>query len=255
MNEKLSELYDFIGVLLDVGEKLLRSGAEVYRVEGTLAKMTQAYGAEKYSIFVITSNIVISIDMPGGIHATDTRRVLKAGGTNYACLEALNSVSRSFCENPFSVPELRKAVDNCRLSVKPVYTVCGSVLAAGAVTVFFGGTIFDGIFAALLSLVICFFQIRAESVLKNKLQFNFVASLAVGLGVVILSKIFAFLHSDKIITGNIMLLIPGVAMTNSIRDIIIGDTISGSMRFIESLIWAAGLAAGIMLSLWIGGAL
>ena len=71
----------------------------------------------------------------------------------------------------------------------------------------------------------------------------------------ILSKFFGFLHADKIIIGNIMLLIPGVAMTNSIRDIIIGDTISGSMRFIESLIWAAGLAVGIMLSLWIGGAL
>lgn len=255
MNEKLNELYDFIGVLLDVGEKLLRSGAEVYRVEGTLAKMANAYGAEKYSIFVITSNIVISIDMPGGIHATDTRRVLKAGGTNYTCLEALNSVSRSFCANPFSVPELRKAVDGCRLAVKPFCTVFGSVLAAGAVTVFFGGSIFDGIFAAVLSLIICFFQIRAENVLKNKLQFNFVASLTVGIGVVILSRVFGFLHADKIIIGNIMLLIPGVAMTNSIRDIIIGDTISGSMRFIESLIWAVGLAAGIMPALWIGGAL
>ena len=34
--------------------------------------------------------------------------------------------------------------------------------------------------------------------------------------------------------GNIMLLIPGVALTNSLRDMFSGNTISGLMRFIEA---------------------
>lgn len=41
--------------------------------------------------------------------------------------------------------------------------------------------------------------------------------------------------------GDIMLLIPGILMTNSIRDILIGDTISGVMRLVESLLWAEHL--------------
>ena len=53
--------------------------------------------------------------------------------------------------------------------------------------------------------------------------------------------------------GDIMLLIPGIAMTNSIRDILIGDTISGIMRLIETLLWAAALALGFMISIAVIG--
>ena len=51
-----------------------------------------------------------------------------------------------------------------------------------------------------------------------------------------------------------MLLIPGIAMTNSVRDILVGDTISGVMRLIESLLWAGSIACGFMLAIrLIGG--
>ena len=53
--------------------------------------------------------------------------------------------------------------------------------------------------------------------------------------------------------GDIMLLIPGIAMTNSVRDILVGDTISGIMRLIESLVWAGALACGFMSAIWILG--
>ena len=61
------------------------------------------------------------------------------------------------------------------------------------------------------------------------------------------------LHTDKIIIGDIMLLIPGFVMTNSLRDMLVGDTISGIMRFTESLLWAIGLASGFMLAIWLIG--
>ena len=62
------------------------------------------------------------------------------------------------------------------------------------------------------------------------------------------------LHLDKIMIGDIMLLIPGIAMTNSVRDILVGDTISGVMRLIESLLWAGSIAFGFMLAIrLIGG--
>ena len=45
----------------------------------------------------------------------------------------------------------------------------------------------------------------------------------------------------------------GIAFTNSVRDILVGDTISGLMRLIESVLWAAGLAVGFMLSIILVG--
>ena len=56
----------------------------------------------------------------------------------------------------------------------------------------------------------------------------------------------AMLHADKVIIGDIMLLIPGMMLTNSIGDILLGDVISGSIRLIEAVMLAASLALGIM---------
>ena len=49
---------------------------------------------------------------------------------------------------------------------------------------------------------------------------------------------------DYIIIGNIMLLIPGIALVTSLRDMIVGDTISGLLGALEALIRALAIAAG-----------
>lgn len=246
-------LFEFINILLDIGEKLLLSGGEVSRVENTLSKMAEAYGTDKRSVFVITSNIVISLSMPGGIYATDTRRILKSASTDFFCLEKLNSISREYCKNPISNGELRKRADECEIKVTPFAMWAGSVLAAGAFSVFFEGSIADGIVAAVLALVICFFKTKVYRILKYNLQFNFLVSFIVGMLALAAANFIPSVNADKVIIGDIMLLIPGLAMTNSVRDILAGDTISGVMRFVESLMWALGLAIGIMLSIFVWG--
>ena len=65
--------------------------------------------------------------------------------------------------------------------------------------------------------------------------------------------LFPALQLDKIMIGYIMLLIPGLAMTNSVRDILVGNTISGALLLTESLLWAGALASGFMLAIWITG--
>ena len=52
-----------------------------------------------------------------------------------------------------------------------------------------------------------------------------------------------------------MLLIPGVALTNSIRDMISGDIMAGMLRFLEACLVALAIAAGYVLTaLMFGGA-
>lgn len=52
------------------------------------------------------------------------------------------------------------------------------------------------------------------------------------------------LDYDKIIIGNIMLLIPGLAFCNGLRDLIVGDTISGGLSLSEALLSALAIAFG-----------
>lgn len=60
-------------------------------------------------------------------------------------------------------------------------------------------------------------------------------------------------HADKVLIGIIMLLIPGIILTNSIRDILLGDIISGSLRLVEAILMAATLALGMMAAIWLMG--
>ena len=54
---------------------------------------------------------------------------------------------------------------------------------------------------------------------------------------------------DYIIIGNIMLLIPGIPFVNSMRDIFVGDTITGLLSAFEAVLRALAIAAGCALVL------
>ena len=83
------------------------------------------------------------------------------------------------------------------------------------------------------------------------MAFNLVISLLTGLCVGLLTTLIPALHMDKILIGDIMLLIPGLAMTNAVRNMLVGDTISGVLRLAETLIWAAALAGGFMVAMMV----
>ena len=74
----------------------------------------------------------------------------------------------------------------------------------------------------------------------------FIISFLSGLFTILMMSVGLGAHQDKIMIGGIMLLIPGLMTTNAIRDILIGDTISGVMRFIEAILLAAILALGFI---------
>lgn len=66
-------------------------------------------------------------------------------------------------------------------------------------------------------------------------------------------RLFPVLAVDKILIGVIMLLIPGVPLTNSVRDMLVGHTISGLLRLAESLLLAGSLAMGFGSAIYLFG--
>ena len=241
---------DLIACLLEMGELLLDCGAEISRTEDTLQRLGHAYGAERMDVFVIPSLISVTLSFPEGGSITETRRVRSVGSNDFYRLEKLNALSRDCHAEPIAIPELRARLDKIAAGKKPRLMVyCGSVLAAGSFAVFFGGTFWDGLAAALFALLICLLQEKLGRTALNTVAFNLVISLLTGLAVGILTAAMPFLHGDMILIGDIMLLIPGIAMTNAIRNMLVGDTISGAVRLIECLTWALALAGGFMMAM------
>ena len=239
---------------VNIGEQLLINGAEVSRVEDTISRICRAYGIRQSHIFSIASCIIVTLETEDEQWITQTRRILNYG-TNLYRLDRLNNLSRRICSERLSWEEIQKEYDAIITSREyPLAVQCAvCAMIAGAFTIFFGGTLRDG-FAALFVGVLLKLTLYGLQAMKMKAIFsNIICSIISGLGCIFVCLIGLGLHVDVIMIGNIMLLIPGVLLTNSFRDFISGDMITGLLHFSEAIITAVCVAGGFLISIILTG--
>ena len=129
----------------------------------------------------------------------------------------------------------------------------GAAMIAGGFAVFFGGNLLDGVASAVLGLSMTAMTHFMGKYEKNQLAMMFIISFLSGLFTILIMSTGLGAHQDKIMIGGIMLLIPGIAMTNSVRDMLIGDIVTGMLRLTNSLLQAAAIACGFALSIMMMG--
>lgn len=247
--------HDVLSQILDLGVDMLTCGGDVNLVESCLSDLGRAYGASSVNVFAITSSLVVTMRMADGREHTRTRRIHQAMSTDFSRLERLYKLCRSCCEEPIPADELALRLAEIRhVRASAAYLYLGSMLAAGCFAVFFGGSALDGIVSAAFAVLICLMQRRFRPYCPNEIVFNFVASLVSGLGIGACARLFPVLDMDMIVIGEVMLLIPGIVITNAMRDMLTGDTMAGTLRLIDSLLWAGALAAGFMVAILVVGA-
>lgn len=234
---------------LDIGEQMLISGAEVGRVEAAVRYICTAYGCRRTDVFTITSSIVVSVEDAQGERDTQTRRIT-GSRTNLTRLHKLNALSRRICaETPdweFVRTQLRKICE------EPTYPLWLEILASGLIggsfAIFFGGSWLDGLVAVLLGMGIRCSTGLLQKAAMNQIFVNVVTSFLLSMAAILLVRMGIGQDANKIIIGNIMLLIPGIALTNSLRDMISGDIMTGMLRFLDAVLVAAAIAAGYILA-------
>lgn len=244
--------------ILDVGEEMMVAGAEIYRVEDSIERMCNAYGANprRSNVFIITSNIQVTIEAPDGSIITQIRRILRSD-VNFDRLARLNDLCRRICATTPDVEELQDELDKImgRPDQNWPLKFLGGILGSSAFAVFFGGSFLDALATGIIAIPIVLMQNLSKLKNDNKIVFTFYLSLISG----VLSHIMVLLgigdSCDYIMIGGIMLLIPGIALTNSARDILMGDTASGLLRFSDALINAVAIACGFALSMLLLGGL
>ncbi len=239
---------ELLELFLDFGEALMNSGGEVNRVEDSLGRMMRSYGALDVNVMVITPGIMVTATFPDGTTITQTRRIHTSVKPDFSRFKKLNALSRKCSVKPLSFDDLKKELEiikNKNISKKRVYL--GSIIAAASFSVFFGGSILDGVIGGLFGLLICLLQEYFSPNWPTKAFLYFLTALVAGFGICFAANYISVIHLDKIMIGDIMILVPGVALTNAVRDMLVGDNISGVMRVVESLVWTGALVAGFMI--------
>lgn len=243
--------------ILDIGEEMVVCGAEVSRVEDSIYRMCQAYGGDRINVFIITSNIQVTMEAPDGRILTHIRRIVRYD-VNFDRLDYLNNLCRYICSATPDPEHLQEKLEEVMNRPKQPLGLkfLGCMLASGGFAVFFGGTMLDGIAAGVLGLIIAFMELFLASREKNQIVYHFMVSVVAGVCAHLMVGVGFGNHSEMLIIGGIMLLIPGIAMTNAVRDMLIGDIASGMLRLSNAVLVAAAIACGFAFTIiLLGGVL
>ncbi|KPU44781.1 inner membrane protein YjjP [Oxobacter pfennigii] len=246
------EAKQVLKIALWAGEILLTNGAEAYRVEETIENICRAYGHE-CECLAIEKGIFVSIAYGDDEKVTSLKKI-KSRNVDLHRIELVNTFSRNIQKELLSYDEAKRMLKE--IEKAPNFSLGLRLFSAGMIsfiyTLFFNGTIYDAIASAPISIGIYAMLQRLSKAGLFKFLEYFLSGLIIGGVSMMLQGLFPFIIKDNVITGSIIILIPGVPLTNGIKDIIYGHSMSGMIKFAESLLIIIAIGAGIAVALSVG---
>lgn len=244
--KEISNRQEKVSLAVNIGEEMLKNGGEVYRVDDTVRRILTFYEFTSYNVFVISNGIFVTVDETGE-HPLSCVRNVHSWTTNLTKISELNELSRDICCGECSVAEGEKRLQGI-ISKKPEslgFMSMATGIGCAAFCYLFGGKLPDMVTAFVIG---CLLKLFIEaSARKNVSKFirHIAGSLMVTVLAVLIHRLVGAVLVDKVIIGSIMILVPGVALTTSIRDFFNGDYLAGSIHLIDAVLTAVCIAIGV----------
>ncbi len=244
------EVKKLLSLAIFAGQIMLKNGAEIYRVEDTVQRI--CYSKENISqvdAFVTPTGIFISLEYDKEVF-TYLRRVRNLT-TNLNTISEVNEFSRRFVQTDMSIEEAFKVLTiiNQAKPYPPVIKAAFGGVAAACFTLMFGGTIRDFVSCVMVSFIVILLLKKFSKFEVTFFLENFIGAFLASLLSYLTIKIGLGENLDMIIIGSIMYLVPGVSMTNAVRDTMSGDFLSGQSKGMEAIFSALAIAFGVGLVL------
>lgn len=243
---------DVLELAMQAGHVLLENGAEISRVEETIERICRYYGVCSGHEFVLSNGIFMTAGNERESFFAKVQHI-PVSAIHLNKVAAVNQLSREIEHGRYTVSEAFGALEQIRNmpgKSRRMQVAAGAVGSA-AFSLLFGGSLRDGLAAGAAGLILYLYVLFVSGPHLSKIVGNIgggaLATLVCGL--LYLAGVGE--HLNFMIIGTIMLLVPGVAFTNAIRDVADGDYLSGSVRMLDAVLVffciAIGVGAGISL--------
>ncbi|MEK5330181.1 MULTISPECIES: threonine/serine exporter family protein [unclassified Lysinibacillus] len=238
-----------IDCLLLAGRIMIESGAETYRVEDTMLRMAQSQNMLDAQCYATPTGIIFSLGKTQPTRITS----ISSRVTDLQKISMVNSVSRRLTSHIIS---LEDAYDELKTIQKtnyflPMYIqVFSAALASGCFLIMFKGGWSDFPAAFIAGGLGFLTLILMNHLTKVKFFSEFTASLIIGTIAFFAVKFNYGTEIDKIIISSVMPLVPGILITNAVRDLMAGHFMSGMAKGAEAFLtaFAIGSAIAVILS-------
>lgn len=237
----------------EAGKIILENGGETYRVEDTIIRICSAYGLFDAESFVTPTGIIISATDINGQTISLVKRI-KYRTVDLEKISKVNDLSRNIKIHELSIQKVQEELKKIRSL--PRYKISTTLFFSGIVasffTLLFGGNIYDFISSFCAGILIKYISIKLSSIYINEFFINVLGGALAAFMALLTVRFGLATNIDKITIGSIMLLVPGLAITNAIRDTIAGDLVAAVSRALEAFLIAVAIAvgSGIVLKFW-----
>ena len=232
----------------------MKHGAEIYRVEESIQKMCEGFGFKNVEVFAIPTYFTLSLTLHDGTPYQSTKRS-RSNRTHLDNLYELNNLVRQVSNQQISVEEMNERIKKIKSSPLNLQLILiGYIVSAAMFCVFFGGGINEMILSAGIGYVLYYASYLLEKLKINSIVRTIFLSMILATIAIMGQKAHFIENQQSVITGTLMILVPGIAITNSLRDMIGGDFVSGLSRMFEAILIAASIAIGVgIMMMLLGG--
>ena len=233
---------------LKAGELMLKSGGETARVEDTAVRICKACGVEDADIFVMPTGLFLTVNSADGNTAVQSYiRRIRGTRTDLERISQLNTLSRRLEKKELTLEEAEVLVDEIANEVQFSFPVrlLGAMMISSCFTLMFNGGLTDFISSLIVGGLTYLLQMKI--IVKMQLNWfieTFLCCASATIMAIFLTHIGFGLNFDPIIIGCLMIYFPGVMITNAVRDILAGDTVSGVSRAADAILTALSIAMG-----------
>jgi uncharacterized membrane protein YjjP (DUF1212 family) len=240
---------------LYAGELMMKSGAEVYRVEDTIIRICKACKIDYVECFATTTGITLSLDKGGADSEMHTFiKRIDSISIDLERVSMINDFSREFTTTDLSVDDGFERLRE--IAAKPTFSlplrILGAALVGAFMCPYYGGNI-SGMFisAAAACVGYLIFYVANNLKLAGFIRV-FISCLGSSLAVLALSNITARDYTPALILSAVTIFMPGVAITNAARDLLSGDMLAGVARATDAAITAIAISggAGVIAGIW-----
>lgn len=242
--------YDIMEVCLLAGKILLESGAETYRVEDTMVRIASSYGIPQSHSFVTPTVIIFSVETS---EPTKTKLIrISDRTTDLEKVTMVNRISRKISGGELTLEaayHLLKNVEETNYAFSFKVQLAGASLTSGCFLIMFDGTWHDFIPAMVAGGLGYTGSVYFHRLVSTKFFAEFMASIIIGLIAIAFIGLGLGNELDKIIIGSVMPLVPGLLITNAVRDLMAGHLLSGLSKGAEALLTAFAIGSGIAVML------
>ena len=218
------ELNAVIDVIMLAGTILLKSGSEIYRVEDTMIRIAHSQGIVDCNVLAMPAAIFFSIEN------TNISRMKRVTSSSYNIEKVcdVNQVSRELVGGQIDLSTAFERLKEIRNQALPY-------------------TKYQVTIAALLGFA---FSLYVEKFVRIPFVTAFAGAFVFGLIAQFWARYTGFPSTaDLIIAGAVMPFVPGIALTNAVRDIMTNHINSGMSKMFESLLITLALGAGTSVAL------